>query len=165
MTPHERDDLIHAITQTLAFYDKKPSDLDLVFWTRGLKNYPIKAAKRALSDYTAIGRYAPKPAQIIDLINEQRECVPRRESLPPPEVSAEPAPPEVAKAWRAVIAQWGLGMFADAEPDDPETAHRYARICNEQAAGNGNPEAIPPEAWLHDVWGCTREAAIKRFAS
>ena len=160
MNPKDKDDLIHAITQVHAFYNKELDELQVKFWLRALANYPVLEVKRALADYTAKGRYAPKPVDITDAIDASVEQGAR--ALPPPEITAERAPPEVASAWAYVIKLWGLGdIMKGGAPDDVDAK---LELCNRQAFGNQNPESIPPDAWLEEIWGCDRDEAVRRYA-
>ena len=153
----ERDDVAHALGQTFAFYGKELDTLQMKFWLRALSQKGADAIKSALVEYTAIGKYAPKPVDILELIevhNDQHAA-----TLPPPP-QADSAPPHVAKAWAYVIKLWGAGDFFGAGKVDPADADEYLRICNEQAKANNNPSSIPPDAWLFDVWGCDRDRAL-----
>ena len=159
MTPSERDDVIYALNQTQAFFGKTLDDLQLKFWMRALKDYSAAEIKRGLADYTGIGKYAPKPVDIAELIKNNRETDRRADNKPrelPPIREADEA---TAKAWQYVIKLWGLNLFNVGKVDS-ETAEAYILLCNRQAKGNNNPTSIPPEAWRADIWGCEREAMV-----
>lgn len=161
MNPKDRDDLTHAISQVFAFYGKELDVLQMKLWLRALANSDLTRVKQALADYTSIGRFAPKPVDILDLLkntvtNEAR-------ALPAPERKVQEAPPEVSAAWAYVIRLWGLGDFWNAGSVDSETADRHIELVNRQCAASGNADAIPPDAWLESVWGCSRETALRRM--
>lgn len=162
MTPEERDDVSHAITQTMAFFDKELNELQMKFWLRALSGrHPIDI-KRALAEYTAQGRYAPKPVQITDLIESYHEQKRRNESLTAPKTEPPTvADPKVAEAWRYVISLWGGSLFAK-RPTTVEEIDEFTAICNLQSKASGKADAIPPEAWRQDIWGESREAAVRR---
>jgi hypothetical protein len=125
----------------------------------GAQDYSAAEIKRGLADYTGIGKYAPKPIDIAELIKNNRETDRRADNKPrelPPIREADEA---TAKAWQYVIKLWGLNLFNVGKVDS-ETAEAYILLCNRQAKGNNNPTSIPPEAWRADVWGCEREAMV-----
>lgn len=154
MTPVERDDVAHAVTQVQAFFGKELDALQMKFWLRALAELDATSVKRALADYTSLGKYAPKPRDIIDLVETQNEK--RRRELPPPEKQkTQEAPEHVRRAWVWLISQWGVGdMYGAGKVTDAE-ADAYALICNQQAKANNNPDSIPPHCWLESVWGCS----------
>jgi hypothetical protein len=169
MKPDERDDLRHAITQTLAFYDKTLDALQMKFWLRAFSDRSLADVKRALMEYTASGRYAPKPVQILDLIDDHLEQQRRTESLATPALpeSFQEAPPNVARAWAFAIKLWHIGdlvpsVRTDLSDDEIEQA---LLLVNRQAQSSGTPTAIPPDAWLPDLWGCSRDEAVRRAAA
>jgi hypothetical protein len=163
MNPKERDDVIYAINQTQAFYGKSLDDLQLKFWMRAIGMYSRDEILKALADHTGIGKYAPKPVEIIDLIKTQREQA--RSHAPRVEKTAtREASPEVAKAWQYVIKAWGLGNLYKIEGVSDDQAARYLEIANTQAMNSNRPTAIPEDAWLPEVWGCTRDSAIARLS-
>jgi len=160
MTPKERDDVIYALNQVQSFYNKTLDDLQLRFWMRALQQYEAKDIMTALADYTATGKYAPKPADIIDAIKTLREQSRRTEqpSIRRPDVRM--ADPKTARAWQYMIKLWGMGNLYKITEVDDDTAGEYLTLCNRQAMMNKNPDAIPPDGWLSDVWGCTRDEAL-----
>lgn len=158
MNSVERDDLIHAISQVQAFYGKELDALQMKLWVRALSDLDPDRTKRALADYTAHGKYAPKPVDIIELARSYVEE--ERRALPPPESKTLEAKPEVARAWAYLIRFWGAGDMFAAGSVDADTENQYFELCNRQACLNGNPESIPPDAWLDGVWGCSREDAL-----
>lgn len=156
----DRDDIAHAINQTFAFFGKELDQLQLRFWLRAMAPHDVNAIKRALADYTGIGRYAPKPRDVIDLIGEHSEKQ-RREApaITPPQTKEAPA--HVAKAWAYVIKFWGVGDLYRSGDVSEDQERAYLVTCNTQAKANNNPESIPPDAWMEGVWGCTRERAME----
>jgi hypothetical protein len=162
LNPYERDDLTHAITQIQAFYGKELDALQMKLWIRSLADLDPQKVKAALADYIKHGKYAPKPADIIDQCKNTSEQ--GRRSLPAPEQTGRRASPEVARAWSYVMNFWGMGdMFKVLDVSD-EQSDRYIEICNRQAAASGNADAIPPECWMPGIWGCTRDEALSRAA-
>jgi hypothetical protein len=152
MTPEEKDDLVYAIGQTLGFYGKELDRAQLSFWLTALSGRSVPAVKRALLEYVKVGRFAPKPAQIIELMGVGRE---QAETLPPPE--PRPCPPEIAQAWlwfmgRTTQGSNLEGLFqADGEVDTA-TQEKYLLIVNQEAHCAGQPDAVPDEYKLGSVW-------------
>lgn len=163
MNPKERDDVIYAINQTQAFYGKTLDDLQLKFWLRALNQYTRDEVLKALADHTGIGKYAPRPVEIIELIKTGREQV-RSHAPRVKHDSVREASPAVAAAWQYVIKAWGLGNLYKVGEVSDEQAAIYLDTVNKQAMESKRPTAIPPDAWLDDVWGCSREKAISQYA-
>lgn len=155
----QRDDVAHAVGETFKFYGKELDGLQRKVWLRALANYEPGLIKKSLEDYTAIGKYAPKPVDITNLIGKntasQRRDAPQRKA-PPRE-----APEHVRKAWMYVIKLWGVGDIFHSGKISVDQAKAYIVTCNTQAKQSNNPASIPPEAWLEGIWGCTREHALR----
>ena len=90
MNAVDRDDFAHALGQTLEFYGKELKREDFSFWYRALGEKDIAPVKAALLEYTKVGKYAPKPVDILDLISD-RAIPARQEALPPPTLSQKRA--------------------------------------------------------------------------
>lgn len=157
MNAIERDDFAHALGQTMEFYGKTLDKTQFAFWLRGMDGKPIHAIKSALIQYTKVGRYAPKPVDILDLIEAGKSR--EQAHLPPPKPEPNNCPPEVSAAW-----WWFLGRctqdsenFAgvfDTESDiSTEMQERYLHIVNHEAKRCNAPDAIPDEFKLREVWG------------
>lgn len=159
MTPVERDDIIHALTQLQAFYGKDLDELSVKLWMRALGPHEPSDIKRALADYPSRGRYAPKPREIIELIEEQRQERRRHtQTLPKPEPCK--CPPEIAAAWMwfiSMVASQGANeqLAGAVERKDAPAAlqERYLHIVNHEAFRLGTPDAIPDAYKLPEVWG------------
>ena len=150
-----RDEVKHALTQTLAFYDKELSPVQWNFWWAALKHLPHKNCMRALRDYVGEGKYAPRPAHIVEIANRYpRDGYGQREAAPAP---VKECPREIAQAWF-----WYVGLSAQGSNleglfghtmVDPKTEERYLHIVNHEAKANNQPDAILPEHRLPEVWG------------
>lgn len=159
MQPVDRDDVIHALTQVQAFYGKDVDEVAVKLWMRALQGYEPAAVKRALADYPARGRYAPRPRDIIEIIEEQRqERVRESQALPEPVTTN--CPPEIAQAWMwfiGLVASTGTSpLMADVMPRQeisPELQDRYLNLVNHEARRLNTPDAIPDEFKLQEVWG------------
>lgn len=157
MNAVDRDDFAHALGQTLEFYGKELKREDFSFWYRALGEKDIQAVKNALLEYTKIGKYAPKPVDIIDLIKEVN--IPsRQDALPEPDYN--PCPPEIHAAWVWFIGMYTKGgkleMYQGGEEVSPDLQERYLNIVNHEAQRTGTPEAIPDAYKLREVFGDLR---------
>ena len=150
----DRDDFVHALGQTLAFYNKELDRMQTSFWVTACGEKGVKNLKRALVDYTKQGKFAPKPADILSIIDNYSER-PINSALPPPTTDC---PPEIAKAWMWFIGQTAqgsnmAGLFSDGANIDVATQERYLHLVNHEANKYCDPAAIPDEFKLKEVWG------------
>lgn len=157
MEPKEKDDFMYALGQTLAFFGKELDKVQFSFWYRAIGDRPIQQIKTALLDYVKVGKYAPRPANIIELIESGRQHS-AQNALPPPEAPTTNCPPEIARAWmwfmsRTTIGSSMAGIFDGEKGLDQKTKERYLHIVNEQAQVYGTPDAIPDEFKLKEYWG------------
>ena len=158
MTPVEKDDFAHALGQTLKFYNKPLEGAQFSFWYQSMQGFPIEKVKRALLEYVKIGKYAPKPVDVIDLITASNEPS-RKPALPAPE--PKPYDPEIAKAWMWFIGRIAQGsqnldgIFESKSAIPEDLQERYLHILNHEAHRAGEYEAIPNEYKLPEVWGET----------
>tara|TARA_R110000787_G_scaffold194120_1_gene305697 strand:+ start:15535 stop:16326 length:792 start_codon:yes stop_codon:yes gene_type:complete len=61
-----------ALCEALAIFDKNPPERSVVeFWMNILSPYSIEQVKRAFKVHVAKSHFAPKPADIIEIINQQ----------------------------------------------------------------------------------------------
>jgi len=157
MNQSDRDDFMFALGATLEFYNKKLSSADFSFWYSAMGDRSVGAIKTALKEYVRVGKFAPRPANILELMGTNREH--SRRLLPPPENTTTKCPPEIAAAWL-----WFLGhtcqksdamgsLFREIEGVDTDLQERYLHIVNEQARLHDMPGAIPDEYKLAEHWG------------
>lgn len=151
----DRDDFVHALTQTLKFYGKELDKMQTSFWVTACRDRPAKKLKAALVEHTKAGRFAPKPADILSLVDNMSQQGGRAELPPPPTTNC---PPEIAQAWmwfnRVICAGSNLeGVFGKGERPDPDIEERYLFIVNEQAHIYDTPDAIPDEYRIQEIWG------------
>lgn len=153
-----RHDVGQAITQSLAFYGKKLHPLDLAFWFEALDGYNAFEIKESIREYHKTGKFAPKPAHLIELIQARKttdKYSTRRTLIPEPEYT--PCPTHIADAWRwfiRLIAQGSdlEGIFGQLNSVDAETQEQYLLIVNQEAKRTNNPDAVPFEYRLKEVW-------------
>lgn len=150
MSPLERDEFKFALSETLEFYGKTLDDTQLRFWWSVMGDRDVRAIKAALNEYLKVGKYAPKPAHIMELMAEYKTT---KDYTPKPPLTTS-CPPEIAKAWTWFIGQHcgDMGLFE--RQDIPvELQEKYLHIVNHEARKYDNPDAIPDEYKLAEVWG------------
>jgi hypothetical protein len=162
MTPFERDDIAHAVSQVMAFYDKELTPLQMKFWLEDLSGRDPQDVKDALTEYRSIGKYAPRPANILEILKTKQSVRSQAHSPLMLESPVREAPKEVSKAWAFVIKMWGMGDMYGVGDVSREEQDRMIELCNRQAKQSGNAESIPPDAFRPDIWGMTYEQAIAR---
>lgn len=72
------------------------------------------------------------------------------------------AKPDAARAWRWAIGFHGSDAFPSISATDEEV-ERFSTLVNQEAKERENPEAINARIWREDIWGCTRDQAVKRY--
>jgi hypothetical protein len=156
MNQVEKDDFAHALGMTLEFYGKKMEKTDFSFWYSAMGDRSVETIKRALKEYIKIGKYAPRPANIIELMQTRAEH--SRQALPPPVITTN-CPPEIGAAWMWFIRHIAKGsanldsLFCDQGPVTVEQQEKYLHVVNHEARKFNNPDAIPAEYRLAEVWG------------
>lgn len=161
LSRQEREDVIHAIDQTVSFYRRKLEPSHIHFWMEALAGYGAEAIKAALANHTKTDRREPRPSDLLPFLEEQRAR--ERSRLPTPDQVHTPAPPEIVAAWKWFMAVNAGDLLGDKPSSlsmgqkaalavDQDTQDRYLLIVNEQARLYNMPEAIPPEYRLAEVW-------------
>ncbi len=156
MDRKDRDDFMFALGQTMEFYGKTIDSSSFKFWYSAMGDRPVYQIKEALLEYVKIGKFAPRPANIMELIS-QRQPKQRAELPPPPPETS--CPPDIAKAWMWFIGRCAQGsenldgLFSSSLDIDIETQERYLHVVNHEAKSANDPEAIPEEFRLAEVWG------------
>ena len=149
-----RDDVIHSIDQALSFYGKKLDQISVRFWLSAMEPYEPEEVRRALLNHTKVGRHAPKPADLTGFLDVERARRKSQESLPEPEYV--PCPPEIAQAWRWLLAHStrdsSFPMFPQHLEATPEQQEQYLLTCNQEAKRLNMPEAIPEGYRVAEVW-------------
>jgi len=155
MTQEEEQQCIYALNQVVGFFNKELDELQTDLWMRALRKHPYHLVKRGLADYTEIGKFAPKPKDILELVDSYKEQTRRDTPLPAPEPTGEVASAKEARAWRYVISQWGgdgSTMFSAPNMDADEIEEAVLMV-NRFVRESGNWDAIPPHLWLFEVHG------------
>ena len=66
----ERDDFAHALKTTMEFYGKSLDKPQFKVWYKALAGKPIGHIKIALDQYPQVGKFAPKPVDILGIIDD-----------------------------------------------------------------------------------------------
>jgi hypothetical protein len=154
METQDRDDFLFALGQTMEFYGKKLERSDFAFWYSAMGDRGVSQIKTALKEYIKIGKFAPRPANIMEILNNMRPAI-ERVALPPPTTNC---PPEIAKAWmwyagrNAKGSKLLDGLFSESQNIDVDTQEKYLHIVNHEAKKFNQPEAIDPAHRLAEVW-------------
>lgn len=154
MNAVDKDAFSHALGQTLGFFGKELDNMQFSFWYSAMGDRNVNTIKNALKEYVKVGRYAPRPAQILELMTTSREHS-AASALPPP-VEPCKCPPEIASAWMWFIGETSKGSsmsgIFDRKDIPVETQERYLHIVNHEARSANEPDAIPDEYKLAEVW-------------
>lgn len=156
MNQVEKDDFAHALGMTLKFYGKTMEKSDFSFWYSAMGDRGVVTIKNALKEYVKVGKYAPRPANILELMQTRAEH--GRQALPAPEVTTN-CPPEIAKAWMWFINHIAKGsknmdsLFIEHGSATIEQQEKYLHVVNHEARKYNQPDAIPNEYKLAEVWG------------
>ena len=151
MTPVEKDEFSHALGQTMKFFGKDLDKMQFSFWYQSMGDRPIQKIKHALLEYVKVGKFAPRPANVLELINMNTSH--SRVSLPPPEDNSRKCPQEIADAWAWFINQTSDWNFGAKENPSEEDQEKYIHIVNHEAFRQQMPESIPDQYKLKEVWG------------
>lgn len=162
----ERDNVIHAITQVLEFFDK-PSDAGSIrMWLWAFQDYDANSVIEALRLSIKQCEFAPRPAKIIKIIEASREQRKPQYVQLPESPAIDAAPDNVARAWTWLIRQWGetgKALYSDPKLSEEEVEEALV-LVNEQSKARGEPTSIPEHCFLQNIWGCTYEEATRKYA-
>jgi hypothetical protein len=151
------DNVRHIIQQTQAFFGKELDELQMRLWVRALAPFTEEQIRVAAAEYTQEGRYAPKPVDLIERCKRYREH--KRVVDGQAEQPWNPGDPETVKAWL-----WFIGHMAATGKNeqlagamqpvkiDVELQDRYLYIVNAEARRLNDPDAVPDEFKLDEVW-------------
>jgi hypothetical protein len=154
MERQDRDDFMYALGQTMEFYGKTLDKRDFAFWYSAMGDRSVHSIKHALKEHVKVGKFAPRPANIMELL--ATAAPPERAALPPPVTTS--CPPDIAIAWMWFIHRCAEGtqlssLFENNGSVDIETQEKYLHVVNHEAKRLNQPESIPAEYRLAEVWG------------
>lgn len=154
MEQKELNDVLFAADYTLKFYGKPMEKIHRQVWSRTIidSGYSSHQWQEALREWPSIGKFAPKPSEILDHLNLKRENKPR--SHQPSEPLTTDCPEPIAKAWRYWIPVfWGQSLpWGEAEDADFSEAEAYLNLVNQEAKRLNMPEAIPDKYKIEQIW-------------
>ncbi|MFW6342499.1 MAG: hypothetical protein ACOC00_05715 [Halothiobacillaceae bacterium] len=77
MDASREPEFARALAEVLDLYGQSPSPTAIGLWWSALEDLPFEAVTGALSEYIRRGKYPPKPADVLEIIeNRIRECWP-----------------------------------------------------------------------------------------
>jgi len=145
-----RDDVLFVIGKAYEFYDKKPSQTHVQIWLDALGGYPTDLIAQAFQRYYATGQYMPRPAQILQLLDDLKA---RKRASDPIRAEEGKRTPEIAQAWITYI-RFAHGFELPMNRSVPDMPISQAlEIVNREAARQGSPDAIKPEHRIDSYWG------------
>ncbi len=156
MDEHEKEQFAHALGQTLKFFKQDLDEEQFSIWRYALRDYSLDQIKSGLLRHTKEGKFAPKPRDIIDHISRVSSFR-AHQALPPP-VQTD-CPKEIARAWmwfNCAIARGSEsldGLFSRSGNATEEEQEKYLLIVNQEARRMDNPDAIPDEYKIEEIWG------------
>lgn len=155
MEQKELNDVLFAVDYLLKFYGKSMEKIHKQVWSRTIidSGYSSFQWQEALRQYPSIGKFAPKPSEILDQLNLRRENKPKGQSAPEPLTTN--CPDHIANAWRYWVPRfWGQALPASTQQEDqPDKEDEYLMTINREAKRTNTPEAIPEIYRLREVWG------------
>lgn len=153
MEKKELEDVLFAVKYTHQFYNKQLEDVHRQVWSRTVldSGYSSFQWLESLRQWPAIGKFAPRPAEILEQLNLKRENKPKNYQQSEPLTTDCPEP--IAKAWRYWIPIfWGQSLPFDVEEADMGEAEAYLILVNEEAKRTDTPDAIPDKYKLEQIW-------------
>ena len=155
----ERDDVLHALKYCYQFYRKPFLDIDKQVWGSMIRehNYTGFQWKEEIKMYMARGTFCPKPKEILNQLAENHERKAHKRRLEPVQI-IDDCPPDISAAWR----YWLPIFHGQALPFASNTletevsvgqAEAWLMLVNREAKRAGNPDAVPKEFQVSEVWG------------
>ena len=150
-------DVVFALKYCFEFYGKHLDKQQLQVWQNIIRSNSYNSVQWAtvLKSYFQVGKFAPKPPEILEMLAEERQHSQAR-SFKPPEPLTTNCPAHIADAWRYWIPKfWGQDLPGPSTNvvDSPEKEDEYLMTVNREAKRTKIPEAIPQIYKLQEVWG------------
>lgn len=140
----EADDVYHKLREVHEFFGK-PGEIDRVklrFWLEALNGYDKSEIMIALTSYVKVGKYAPKPRDLIELMDTERERAKPFQKQHTP--TGKLMDPELAKAvlWYELhIKLKGVALTNF----DTDLVNRHLFLLNKEAIRLNNLDLLLPE--------------------
>ena len=149
MRVEDEERVLAAVKMTMQFYGKGFDDLTAKFWRRWMRQESnSELILEALRQYPNKGKFAPKPADIQQIMEEIR---PPRSTHKQAEI-VDDCPALVRQAWSYWIPRfWDKDLPFNTDVDESK-AEEYLVLVNEEAKRTKMPEAIPDTHKLAQVW-------------
>lgn len=102
-TPYTRkevDDLTYALREVFTIYGKRLEEQVERLWIKSLSGKSIDMLLRAIREYPRIGKYAPKPIDILELVAKYKV-----ETKKPTAMNFGHGDPTIGRAWITYIRE------------------------------------------------------------
>ena len=147
---------MYALNYCFQFYGKQLDKQQQQVWQNIVRanSYNSVQWTTVLKNYFQVGKFAPKPPEILEMLAEERQHT--RTKQPAPKEITINCPPHIADAWRYWIPKfWGQALPGPSTEvvDNPEKEDEYLMTVNREAKRTNTPDAIPPAYRLREVWG------------
>lgn len=153
METSERENLSYKLSEVFSLYNKTLEPAVVKLWLRALADKPWPQISDALDEHMRVGKYAPRPVDILEILFRNRD---RRKSFAPPVAEEEipvPCPDNIHRAWVWFIHKYSGEVFGKFDPPTPAEEEEYLLLVNQEAKRINLPDAIPNEFKLREVWG------------
>jgi hypothetical protein len=146
----ERDDVIYQLNKILVeFYGKELDYHRTQVWLEALRGFTASDIETALKRHVQVGRFSPTPAEIINHLNELNAK--KRNHAEPETQPYTPCIKRINDAWVTFLRE-----VNDFElPSSPASSMPFEEaviICNQEAKRCNEPDAIPDEYKIPDIW-------------
>lgn len=148
MDRKEIDDLKYGIGELLKLYGKALEPTAERFWVAALSDKPLPLVLKAVNEYSKTGKYAPKPVDILDIIDLLKASHKRTQA---PLHDYTPCDPEITRAW---ITYMRFAYSFDFRDDiDGMPLNKALEIVNREASKHNQPDSILLEHRIPEFWG------------
>ena len=152
----ELDDALMALNKTFKYYGKELDHDQLAFWRHWLLKQNVDDIKQALVEHVVKSQFAPKISNLTDLIaNKKQAAQPMYQ-----EAKALPSakcPDEITRAWLYWLPEFhgtAIGsIMGKVGHVSEQEAEEMLWMINREAKRTNQPEAIPPDYRIREVWG------------
>lgn len=160
-------DVLHALKYCFKFYNKELDKHQIQVWQHIIRNnnYSSYQWTEVLKNYFQVGKFAPKPPEILEMLTELAER--KRSRQPQAEPITTNCPEQISSAWRHWIPIfWGqsLPFSSDDSEVTPEQEEEWLVTVNREAKRTDSPESIPLEYRIEEIW-CAQRGAKPRVNS
>ena len=156
MESKELGDVMFALKYCFEFYGKRLDKQQEQVWKSIIRNnsYSSFQWQAVLKQYFQIGKFAPKPPEILELLTMEAERTKGKEATNPQSIVTN-CPEDISSAWRYWIPKfWGeaLPFQSDESEVSTEQAEEWLYTVNREAKRTKNPDAIPETYKIEDIW-------------